>query len=117
MPLPDPSIVWVVNDPFGRPVSFLAERKYHIITGHPELVDYVDQLATIIPLPHMILEDQFDTSTEVFCKLGVGLGCYSGKWLKVPVRYDITDSGEVLTAYFAEKVPKGKIKWMPRKLK
>lgn len=110
-------VVWVVSDPLGRPVSLLEERKQHIITGHPEMGAYMSGLETVITMPHMILQDQFDVSTDIFCKLNVGMGSYSGKWLKVPVRYDITDSGQVITAHFTGQVPDGTIKWMPPKLR
>lgn len=114
----DTSAVWVVKDPLGRPVVLTKDQKQHIIDGHPEFGEYryITALPDVISQPHMILLDIHDFDTEIFCKRDVGAGDFSGKWLKVPVRYDISDSGKIITAYFSPQVPKGEIKWLPPKI-
>lgn len=112
-------IEWVVLDPLNRPVTLTSERKGHIVVGHPEFMtcSYLDALPNVIKTPDMILYDKFDSDTEIFCSLGYGVGVFSGNWLKVPVRYDISDSGTVVTAHFTRVVPDGVIKWLPPKIK
>lgn len=112
-------VEWVVRDPLDRPVTLSTVRKMHILDGHPEFMvsTYLEALPGVIQAPHMILYDRFDFDMEIFCSLGLGLGPFSGQWLKVPVRYDISDTGSVVTAYFTPKTPEGKIKWLPPSMK
>lgn len=118
MPDKFPKQEWVVNDPLNRPVELNSERKKHIIDGHPEFgtFKYIERLSEVITSPHMILKDLRDFDTEVYCRNDIGTNDFAGNWIKVPVRFDVTDTGSIITAYFDINVPKGTIKWLPKNI-
>ena len=113
----EPKIVWAVKDPRGKPVVLTEDARDHIIDGHEELVYYVDSLCDSVRHPRMILQDRHDFDTHLYCCKGKDIGCPEDLWLKTVVRFDISDSGKVITAYFPDRIPQGDILWLPPRIK
>lgn len=111
-------VIWLVTDPTEkkRPVRLTEARRDHILKDHIELEPHIDSLSTIIESPKMILADADDIDTDLYCAQGYDLGEFGSLWLRIVVRFDISESGEVTTAYLTAEVPEGEIKWLPPKI-
>jgi len=109
-------VIWVVTDPIQRELRLTDRGCAHIIRRHPEFEEVIDSLSMIAEEPKMILRDDDDRDTSIYCGLGSDIGFSSDLWVKMPARFDISDSGEVLTAYLTRQVPNGDIIWLPKNI-
>ena len=114
-----PQVIWRVTDPTPkrRPVILTRSGYEHIVGHHPELEPHIESLSTIIEQPVMILADKFDADTNLFCSKASDIGASGDLWLRVVAQFDISDSGEVTTAYLSSGVPNGDIIWLRPNIK
>lgn len=110
-----PDWLFEVSDKDGNIVRLALSRwEMHIRVKHREVTPYVEELKQLIAAPTIITRD-----SEGCFHLSV-LGAVGGKWtnlyLEAVVRYEEgeDDEGEVLTAYFNGRIPKGEVIWFNR---
>jgi len=86
------------------PIRLTYERWYHIIENHDDLASYFFDVLETIENPDFINRGNKGT-----LKATKNIG--KSKWLVVIYREVSNSDGFVITAYFLDKKPKGKIIW------
>ena len=78
----------------------LVERTWrqHILMGHPELADSIEQLASVLQTPHVVYESANASTRHVYYRLNLVGGRNRFLYLAVVVRYDV-EPARVVTAY------------------
>ena len=89
-----------MRDPKGRAVILEQERWEHILSGHPELGRYKQDIAQAVEAPSEILAGRADDE-EWFYLAGGG----PSRWLKVVVVFDLKEEGRIITAFGRRKKP------------
>lgn len=89
-----------VSDPLGRTVHLSTDRWHHILTGHPEVFPYLDDVLRAIKAPTVHIE-QARPGQDWFYLEGIG----PSDWLKVVVDYDKKSIGNVKTAFARGDIP------------
>jgi hypothetical protein len=92
-------VVASVIDPDGRAVKLTVERWEHIVTGHPEVATFQDQVMETVAMPS---RRRFGPTGEEWF-YGENRG--PSRWLKVVVRYDSIDRGRIMTAFARRSMP------------
>ncbi|MCH7713713.1 MAG: hypothetical protein IIC99_08835 [Chloroflexi bacterium] len=107
-----PDWLFEVSDKDGNIVRLARSRwEMHIRVKHHEVSQYIEELKQLIAAPMVITRD-----SEGDLHLAT-MGAVGGKWtnlyLEAVVRYK-ENEGQVLTAHFIGRVPKGEIIWLKR---
>jgi hypothetical protein len=97
--MPEPILVTVV-DPDGRRVDLYDERWSHIIDGHPELARYQNEVVEAVRAPSRRKPGR-ELGEEWYYREQVG----PSRWLKVVVRYGLSDRGWIVTAFARRSMP------------
>ena len=90
------------------PIRLTYERWYHIVENHDELASYYADVLETVEEPVLIVRGNQGT-----LKAAKNLG--RNKWLVVIYREISEDDGFIITAYFLDKKPKGKVLWEKQK--
>ena len=114
METPPEKVLWIVSDPKGNPVRLTEERAEHIIDHHPEMEPHLPDLQAVITDPVYILPDKKDADTRLFCSDQIK--GTPAKWLVAPVRYDVSESGMIMTAWTTSELPNRRILWHKKNL-
>jgi hypothetical protein len=88
----------------GVPIRLNYERWYHIVENHDEMASYYHEVMVAIESPGFVVRGNGGA-----LKAARNLG--KRKWLVVIYRELARNDGFVITAYFLESKPKGKIVW------
>lgn len=89
-----------VLDPDGAVVVLSEERWSHIVDGHPELADQLDEVLATVESPTRRLPGR-DAAEQWFYLEGAD----PSRWIKVVVRYETSDSGRIVTAFPRRSIP------------
>jgi hypothetical protein len=99
----------VLVDYLGRNVRLTTERQQHILKHHPEMAEWMDQIASVLAHPEQVIRSRFDPESELFyvwqTRTRVG-----PKYLCTVVVVRENDAF-VLTAYLTDSVKKGEVLW------
>jgi len=93
--------VYSVN---GVPIRFTYERWHHIIDNHDDLAGYYDTILTCVESPLMIIQGN-NKSLKAIRNIS------KHRWLVVVYKELNPLDGFIITAYFLNKKPKGKVIW------
>lgn len=112
-----PGLVFEVNDKDGVSVRLTTNRwEMHIAVRQPEVTAHLEAIKKVIESPAIITQDEGKAYHLP------NLGAVGGKWinlyLEVVVRYPENATfnfGDVLTAFFNDRPPKGVLKWLQKK--
>jgi hypothetical protein len=88
----------------GVPIRLTYERWYHIVENHDEMASYYHDVLETIERPESIMRGNRGT-----LKASNSFG--KGRWLVVVYREVSRRDGFVITAYFLNARPNGKIVW------
>ena len=88
----------------GVPIRLTYERWYHIIENHDDLASYFYDVLQTIQEPNFVTRAN-KGSLKAVRNIG------KEKWLVVVYREVTKRDGFVITAYFLDKKPKGKVIW------
>ena len=104
-----PKWLFEVSDKDGIIVRLALDRwEMHISVKHHEVSPHIEELKQLIVAPTVITRDSEG------CLHLAALGAVGGKWtnlyLEAVVRYK-ENEGEVLTAHFIGRIPKGEVIW------
>lgn len=97
-----------LNEIWGNIVSLTDKRKAHILE-HPEMHGQENAISQTLFEPDVVVQSQSDETVKLFHRLYKGL-FIGDKYLCVVVKY-IESNNFIITAYFTDKVKKGKILW------
>ena len=88
-------------DPDGRTVSLTEATWAHITSGHPELVQMLDQLRAAVEHPSRTLPGRTAGESWLYLELEAA----PAPWLKMVVRYGEQGDGRVVTAFLRRALP------------
>ena len=94
----------IANSVNGVPIRLNYERWYHIVENHDEMASYYHEVVETIESPEFVVR-----GNRGALKATRNIG--KRKWLVVIYREVSRDDGFVITAYFLDSKPKGKIVW------
>jgi hypothetical protein len=94
----------VANSVNGVPIRLNYERWYHIVENHDEMASYYYDVLETIAAPELVFRGNRGS-----LKASRSFG--KRKWMAVVYRETSRNDGFVITAYFLEAKPKGKIVW------
>jgi hypothetical protein len=89
-----------IRDPRGREVLLSLERWRHIISGHPEIESFEDEIRRAVEAPTAILSGR-EANEEWLYLEGAG----PSRWLKVVVVFDNAERGRIITAFARRRKP------------
>lgn len=89
-----------IRDPQGREVLLSLERWRHIISGHPEIESFEDEIRRAVEAPTAILAGR-EANEEWLYLEGAG----PSRWLKVVVVFDNAERGRIITAFARRRKP------------
>ncbi|MDX1942875.1 MAG: hypothetical protein SFU99_20090 [Saprospiraceae bacterium] len=96
-------------DIFERNIRLTEERLQHLQEAHPEMEGQLDNIATTLKSPEIVITSISDENVELFycfyTETVVG-----DKWLCVIIK-NLGNDFFVITAYFTDKIKKGNIIW------
>ncbi len=95
------NIAYSVN---AVPIRLTYERWFHIIENHDDLASYYYEVLDTIEKPAFIFRGNKGT-----LKATKNMG--KKRWLTVIYRETTKNDGFIITAYFLDKKPKGKLLW------
>jgi hypothetical protein len=93
-------VLATVVDPDGRVVDLTAERWAHIVEGHPELAHFRSEILETVAAP---AGQRLGPTIGEHWSYGESRG--SSRWLKVVVRYESIDRGQIVTAFARRSMP------------
>ena len=89
------------------PIRLTHERWFHISENHDDLASYYFEVLETVEKPRIVVQGNKGTF-----KAARSVG--KGKWLVVVYREVNSKDGFIITAYFLDKRPKGKLIWQQR---
>lgn len=89
-----------IRDREGREVLLSPERWKHIVSGHPEIEVYEQEVRRAVESPTAVLPGR-EAGEEWLYLEGAG----PSRWLKVVVVFDREGSGRIITAFARRKKP------------
>jgi hypothetical protein len=99
----------VLTDYLGRTVRFTTERRRHILKHHPEMMEWVDKIGTVLARPERVVRSRSDPEAELYYVWQTRTRVRS-KYLCVVVIVREQDAF-VLTAYLTDSIKKGQVLW------
>jgi len=88
----------------GVPIRLTHERWYHIVENHDEMSGYFHDVLETVETPEFVIRGNGGT-------LKATRNRGRRRWLVVVYRELSRSDGFVITAYFLDAKPKGKIEW------
>lgn len=89
-----------IRDREGREIILSPERWQHIVSGHPEIKAYGQEVRRAVESPTAILSGR-DPGEEWLYLEGAG----PSRWLKVVVVFDSAERGRIITAFARRRKP------------
>lgn len=89
-----------IQDRQGREVVLSAERWQHIVSGHPEIGAFKEQIALAVESPTAALPGRGPGEEWLYLE-EVG----PSRWLKVVVAFDSDGGGRIITAFARRRKP------------
>lgn len=89
-----------IRDRQGRDVLLSPERWRHIISGHPEIEIYAEEIHRTVESPTAALRGREPDEEWLYLE-----GAGPSRWLKVVVVFDSDGSGRIITAFPRRRKP------------
>lgn len=89
-----------IRDREGREVLLSPERWQHIVSGHPEIEVYEQEIRRAVESPTAILPGREPDEEWLYLE-----GAGPSRWLKVVVVFDSEESGRIITAFARRRKP------------
>jgi hypothetical protein len=89
-----------MRDPKGREVLLSDERWRHIVSAHPEIEVYEEEVYRTVESPTMTLAGREPDEEWLYLE-----GAGPSRWLKVVVVFDSEGSGRIITAFARRRKP------------
>jgi hypothetical protein len=99
----------LLKDIHNRSIRLTAERRLHLETAHPEMVDYVSRIAETLANPDTIVRSRTDAMVELFYKHYLSTPV-TNKFLCTVVKV-LPDNYFIITAYYTDTVKRGTVLW------
>ena len=97
----------------NRQIRLTEERQEHIETDHPEMAGQIDKIQETSLNPDVIVRSRTDSNVELFYR-HYHATPVTEKYLCVVVKV-LSNDIFVITAYFTDKIKRGKVLWKRRK--
>lgn len=89
-----------IRDREGREVLLSPDRWQHIVSGHPEIAIYEDEVRRAVESPTTVLPGREPDEEWLYLE-----GAGPSRWLKVVVVLDSAKSGRIITAFARRRKP------------
>jgi hypothetical protein len=89
-----------IQDRQGREILLSAERWRHIVSGHPEIEVYGQEIHRAIESPTAVLPGREPDEEWLYLE-----GAGPSQWLKVVVVFDSAEHGRIITAFARRRKP------------
>ena len=97
----------------NRKIRLTEERQEHIETDHPEMAGQIDKIQETLLNPDVIVRSRTDSNVELFYR-HYNVTPVTEKYLCVVVKV-LSNDRFIITAYFTDKIKRGKVLWKRRK--
>lgn len=104
--------MYIFHDSKKREIRLSEERKNHLISAHPEIMNQFNKITMTLLDPDCIIRSRTDHDVELYYRL-FETTPVTRKHLCVVVKSKDKDVF-IITAYFTDTVKKGKILWKKR---
>ncbi|MEX2447783.1 MAG: hypothetical protein WD404_03455 [Solirubrobacterales bacterium] len=84
----------------GREVLLSPERWQHIVSGHPEIEVYEEEVRRAVQAPSAVLAGRESDEEWLYLE-----GAGPSRWLKVVVVFDSEDRGRIITSFARRRKP------------
>ena len=98
-----------LTDIYNRSIRLTAERRLHLETAHPEMVDQVLRVAETLATPDTIVRSRTDAMVELFYKHYPSTPV-TEKFLCTVVKV-LPEDLFIITAYYTDTVKRGAVLW------
>ncbi len=95
-------------DVFSQPVELTEERWQHIVTEHPIMSEYREQLPTVLADPDYVKRSKRDEDVLLYYRYFTDI--LDGKFLLVVIKKD-SQRSFILTGYVTRSIMKGESVW------
>ena len=99
----------LLKDLHNRSIRLTAERRLHLETAHPEMVDQVLRVVETLANPDTIVRSRTDATVELFYKHYPSTPV-TDKFLCTVVKA-LPDDHFLITAYYTDTVKRGAVLW------
>ena len=99
----------LLTDIYNRSIRLTAERRLHLETAHPEMIDQVLRVAETLATPDTIVRSRTDAMVELFYK-HYSSTPVTDKFLCTVVKV-LPEDLFIITAYYTDTVKRGAILW------
>ncbi|HEU4905453.1 MAG TPA: hypothetical protein VFT19_04970 [Solirubrobacterales bacterium] len=89
-----------IEDRQGREVLLSAERWQHIVSAHPEIEAYGEEIRRAVEAPSAVLAGRESDEEWLYLE-----GAGPSRWLKVVVVFDSEDCGRIITSFARRRKP------------
>ena len=89
-----------IRDREGREVLLSPERWQHIVSGHPEIEVYEQEIRRAVESPTAVLSGREPGEEWLYLE-----GAGPSRWLKVVVAFDSGERGRIITAFARRRKP------------
>jgi len=97
----------------NRQIRLTEERQEHIEADHPEMAGQIDKIQDTLLNPDVIVRSRTDLNVELFYR-HYNSTPVTEKYLCVVVKV-LSNNRFIITAYFTDKIKRGKVLWKRRK--
>ena len=99
----------LLTDIYHRSIRLTAERRLHLETAHPEMIDQVLRVAETLATPDTIVRSRTDAMVELFYKHYPSTPV-TDKFLCTVVKV-LPEDLFIITAYYTDTVKRGAVLW------
>jgi len=99
----------LLTDIYNRSIRLTVERRLHLETAHPEMIDQVLRVAETLATPDTIVRSRTDAMGELFYKHYPSTPV-TDKFLCTVVKV-LPEDLFIITAYYTDTVKRGAILW------
>ena len=99
----------LLKDLRNRSIRLTAERRLHLATAHPEMIDQILRVAETLAHPDTIVRSRTDAMVELFYKHYPSTPV-TDKFLCAVVKA-LPDDPFMITAYYTDTVKRGAVLW------
>jgi hypothetical protein len=89
-----------IRDREGRKVLLSPERWQHIVSGHPEIEVYEQEVRQAVESPTAVLPGRERDEEWLYLE-----GAGPSRWLKVVVAFESAERGRIITAFARRRKP------------
>lgn len=95
----------LVADLFGKMITLTLERTEHILSIHPEFIEWHELVEEILQKPCLVKRSKKDRKTLLFYKK------QDNNYIVIVVKY-LNGEGFILTSYKSKNIKEGEIIWI-----